>query len=183
MEQDIKSFAPVLIPTLNRYEHLRRCIESLAKCTHAKETELIIGLDYPPSEKYEGGWKMIREYLPTINGFRKVTILNRNKNLGAVANMNALIDFACKTNESYIFTEDDNEFSPNFLEYINKGLERYKDDTNVFSISGYNFPISMEGYEKNVYGTYHFSAWGCGFWRDKQIDLTIKELTKFVFMP
>lgn len=183
MEEKKQSFAPVIIPTLNRYEHLRRCIESLAKCTHAKETELIIGLDYPPSEKYEKGWKMIREYLPTVTGFKKVTILNREHNLGAVVNMDALIEFACQTNDCYIFSEDDNEFSPNFLDFINKGLEKYKDDTHVFSISGYNYPISMEGYDKNVYGTYHFSAWGCGFWRDKRIILTNKEFIKFIFTP
>lgn len=46
---------PILIPTLDRYEHFKKCIESLAKNTHANKTELVIGLDYPPSEKYMDG--------------------------------------------------------------------------------------------------------------------------------
>lgn len=45
----ITHYAPVIIPTLNRYVHLKRCVDSLAKCTHAPDTELIIGLDYPPT--------------------------------------------------------------------------------------------------------------------------------------
>ena len=50
-----KSMYPILIPTLDRYEHFKKCIESLAKNTHANKTELVIGLDYPPSEKYMDG--------------------------------------------------------------------------------------------------------------------------------
>lgn len=179
----MKSFAPVVVPTLNRNEHLRRCIESLAKCTYAKDTELIIGLDYPPAEKYEGGWKQICEYLPTVTGFKKVTVLNREKNLGAVANMNALIDYVCQSYDSFIFTEDDNEFSPNFLEFINKGLEKYHDNPRVFSISGYNYPIDMGEYDKNIYGSIHFSAWGCGFWKHKLLTVTKKDLIKFILVP
>ena len=49
------TFYPVIIYTLNRYEHFRRCVESLARNTHAEQTELVIGLDYPPSEKYVEG--------------------------------------------------------------------------------------------------------------------------------
>ena len=41
-------YYPVCIPTLNRYEHLKACVESLQRCTHADKTELIIGLDALP---------------------------------------------------------------------------------------------------------------------------------------
>lgn len=59
----ILNYAPILIPTLNRYEHIRRCVESLSRCTHADKTELVIGLDFPPSEKYIERWKRIDAYL------------------------------------------------------------------------------------------------------------------------
>lgn len=48
---EILNDAPILIPTLNRYEHLKRCVESLAKNKLAKESELVIGLDYPPFQQ------------------------------------------------------------------------------------------------------------------------------------
>lgn len=163
------NYAPVIIPTLNRYEHLKRCVESLSHCTHADKTELIIGLDYPPSEKYEDGWKMIRGYLPTLTGFKKVTVLNREKNIGAVANMNALIDYACQTYDYFIFTEDDNEFSPCFLDYVNKALIKYWDDERVTAICGFSYPVDMSGYEKNVYFHHDQSAWGLAKWKHKQL--------------
>ena len=72
--ENINKFAPVIIPTLNRYDHFHRLVESLSKSPEAKETELVIGLDYPPSEKYMDGFCKIRDYIPTITGFRKVTV-------------------------------------------------------------------------------------------------------------
>ena len=59
-------YAPVVIPTLNRYEHLRQCLESLSNCTLAEETEVYVALDYPPLEKYVEGWQKTREYLYAI---------------------------------------------------------------------------------------------------------------------
>lgn len=51
-----KVYAPVLIPTLCRSEHFIRCIESLKRNTWAQYTDVFIGLDYPPSEKYFDGY-------------------------------------------------------------------------------------------------------------------------------
>ena len=64
---ELNNYAPVIIPTLNRYDHFVRCIQSLAKCTDASETDLIIGLDFPPSDKYVDGYKRIKEYCDKIN--------------------------------------------------------------------------------------------------------------------
>ena len=41
-------FSPVIIPTMNRYGHLKNLIDSLAKNKFASDTELYIGFDYPP---------------------------------------------------------------------------------------------------------------------------------------
>ena len=56
-------YAPVIIPTLNRYEHFKNCLESLEACVGADFTDVYVALDYPPSEKYVEGWKKIDIYL------------------------------------------------------------------------------------------------------------------------
>lgn len=64
-------YAPVLIPTLNRYDHLRRCLESLSRCSWAEYTDVFVALDYPPEqnrEKYEDGWRQNRAYLRSLQG-------------------------------------------------------------------------------------------------------------------
>lgn len=54
-----KIYAPVIIPTLNRIEHLKRCIESLEKNTGADKTEVFVSLDFPPSDKYLQGYECV----------------------------------------------------------------------------------------------------------------------------
>ncbi len=76
--------------------------------------------------------------------------------------------------DRYISTEDDNEFSPNFLVYMSKGLELYKDDPKVLAICGYSYPFdhwkNIRGYEYNAYPIHAFCAWGVGCWVKKRIS-------------
>ena len=173
-------YAPVLIPTLNRYEHLRQCLESLSKCTLANETEVYIALDYPPSDKYVEGWKKTREYLHSIGNmnFKKINLIERTENYGTwnpgdKSNAKCLIADISKAYDRYIFTEDDNIFSPCFLEYMNKGLELFKDDEKVYAISGYRwwFPIK---YDTNTFFRQNvdYTPWSVAKWVRNDNDFT-----------
>ena len=53
-------YYPIIIPTLNRYEHFKRCVESLAKNIHSDKTERVIGFDFPPSNKYFDGYEKMK---------------------------------------------------------------------------------------------------------------------------
>ena len=162
------NFSPVIIPTLNRYEHLKNCVDSLAKNKFAPETELYIGLDFPPNEKYEDGYKRVKDYLPSITGFKKVHIIERNKNWGAIENIKDLIRTVIAEHDSFIFTEDDNVFSPCFLEYINNGLEKFKDDKTILSIQGFSYPIEYPTSGSNVVKMQrYYSDWGFGIWKNR----------------
>ena len=124
-------YAPIIIPTLNRYECLKKCVESLQKNTWADETELYISVDYPPAEKYEYGYRKIKEYLDKeITGFKKVNVFFQGKNLGPIENVNWLYEKAFSKYDRVIFMEDDNEVAPSFIQFCDKGLElfdRYED--------------------------------------------------------
>lgn len=159
----MKENYPVIIPTLNRHEHLRCCVESLAMNSYAKDTELIIGLDYPPTEKYKAGYEKIKDYLPSITGFNKVTVLAAQQNLGVVENCKRLREYVRSRGfDGFIFTEDDNEFSPNFLEYMNWGLNTFRDDNSILGVCGFK-RVDVDFLENNVYKYPKFNAWGCGF--------------------
>lgn len=180
------NFAPVLIPTLNRYIHFKRCVESLAQCTHAKNTDLFIALDYPLNESHVDGYKKIKNYLPMITGFNTVKIIERDRNYGAMTNIQ---DARLQIYEIYdriIVSEDDNEFSPNFLDYINKGLNKFKDNSRVLAVCGYSFPINIPSdyvCNYNYYYYQRFSAWGFGMWKGKIRENFVwdyKKLTEFI---
>ena len=164
----MNNFAPVLIPTLNRHEHFKRCVESLSKCTHADKTDLFIFLDYPLKDTHWEGYEHIKAYLPDIKGFKKVTVVEREKNYGAVDNFFKSIEYLFERHDRLIFSEDDNVFAPDFLSFVNNGLDVYKKREDIFSVSGYQYPIAMPGnYDKDVYIWQGFSAWGVGIWKNK----------------
>lgn len=174
-EMEIKIYAPVYIPTLNRYEHFKRCLESLERCTGADNTDVYIGLDYPPSEKYAEGWKLIDAYLAgkeKKNGFKNLFVRRRDHNCGVGkegSNSSLLKQEIVERYDRYISSEDDNEFSPNFLEYINKGLELYKDDPRIMMISGYSYmDIAGMPFDSNVVAIRKAACWGSGYWLDKK---------------
>ena len=137
MNTTITTYAPVIIPTLNRNVHFERCLESLERCSGADQTEVYVALDYPPSEKYKEGWKKIDDYLrlkESQNGFKKLHVIRRDRNYGIChenGNYETLIREIKKSYDRYILSEDDNEFSPCFLEFQNKCLERFKDDPRI----------------------------------------------------
>ena len=167
------NYAPVLIATLNRYVHFKRCVESLSKCKEAEFTELFIALDYPKSESHRAGYESILSYLSgDIKGFKKINIIKRDENYGAVHNF---IDAWTQIFEKYdrvIISEDDNEFSTDFLNFINSGLDLYDERDDVLSICGYNYPIKFK-IEPGEYFLYQgFSAWGYGTWKKKYQKLT-----------
>ena len=49
---EINMYAPVIMPTLNRYDYFRQSIVSQKKCSGADKTDVYIGLGYSPLEKY-----------------------------------------------------------------------------------------------------------------------------------
>lgn len=172
---EITQYAPVVIPTLNRYEHFKRCLESLERCTWAEHTDVYVALDYPPSEKYVNGWKKIDDFLHEKekgNGFKSLVVRRRDHNLGVGhpnSNSTLLLREVKEMYDRYIFTEDDNEFAPNFLVYINKALTNFEDDDRILCVCGYNRRITVpESFKGNCYLANDFVAWGVGYWTKRQ---------------
>lgn len=173
-------YAPIIIATLNRYEHLRRCITSLQKNAWAKYTELYISLDYPPEEFYKEGYQKIKKYLEAdIDGFMEVHIYMQPKNLGVVKNFIFLRNKVFEKYDRVITTEDDNEFSPNFIEYMDKGLEIFQDDPDILFINGYVEDKEWNGHAGNVMKMSSGKMWGCGLWKNKYKFLEKKLTRKF----
>ena len=176
-------YAPVVIPTLCRFEHLKRCVDSLRRCTGAEFTDLYLGLDYPTKESHWEGYRLICDYLDTIEGFHKVIVIKRDRNFGPEKNTKALKELVSESYDRCIISEDDNEFSPNCLEYMNEALERFKDNPDVLRICGSrmswgaDFQEIMKGYGYNVFPAKDYNASGFGIWFDKEIVVPFTKMS------
>lgn len=181
------TYAPVCIPTLNRYEHLRKCLESLSRCTGADQTEVYVALDYPPLDKwdkYAPGWEKNREFLHSCGdmGFKKLHVIEREENYGTwlpgdKGNLKVLLNEVIYPKyDGYITTEDDNIFAPNYLMYVNKGLEKFHDDDTILSLTGYRYFFPYQYSENTFIKSFGFNPWGVATWTKKQ--LATPKLTK-----
>jgi hypothetical protein len=127
-----------------------------------------IALDYPFKEEHYDGYNKICTYLETISGFKNVVIIRRETNHGTSRNSHEARKIIFEKYDRFIFSEDDNVFSPNFLEFINKGLEKFKDDSSVLAICGYRHLYNIKHNDNNFFRqNVDFSAWGYGVWRDR----------------
>lgn len=164
-------YAPVLIPTLCREQHLIRCVESLRKNTWARYTDVYVAVDYPKSESHRVGYEKICDYLAgDFPEFASLHVIKRPENYGSVRNMQALREDIEKKYDRYIRTDDDVEFSPNFLEYMDKTLMQYEDDEDVIAVTGYSFPIGWKASEGStvIKEQVVCPVWGIGYWVKKR---------------
>ncbi len=160
-------YAPVIIPVMNRPLHLKRCLDSLKKNKFAKLTEVYISVDFPPSKTYVDGWRNVKEYLALgVDGFKHVNIIYQDKNLGPVKNIAFLVNMITIKYDRWIFTEDDNEFSPNFIEYIDKGLDIFESDRKVLAVCG-SCDVPLTYSKKNANKLIYFCPYGFGIWSNR----------------
>ena len=169
----MNKYAPILIPTLSRYEHFVKCVESLSKCICAEHTDIFIALDYPKDPKHKDGYYKILNYLQSssvCNKFNSFNIIKREHNygIGPNGNFNIALDDLFLKYDRIIASEDDNVFSPNFLLYMNKGLDLFENNNKIFAINGYRHSYNFKFSDNNYFAhNIDFSAWGYGIWRDK----------------
>ena len=138
---NIQKTAPICLFVYNRLDHTKRTIDALRKNWLAEESDLVIFSDAPKSETKPGRVQEVRYYIQQINGFKSVSIVERETNLGLAR---SIIDGVTTIVNKYgriIVLEDDMVTSPHFLTYMNEALEKYADDDRVISIHGYVYPV------------------------------------------
>jgi len=162
--------APILITTLCRYQHFVRLIESLRRNEWAEYTEVYIGLDFPAQTKHVDGYNKINEYLNgNFNEFKAFHVIRRKENYGSARNIKDLRQMVLSTNDCYIRADDDAEFSPNFIKYMNICLRKYRDDKTVFAVAGYSYPLQWKVSDGAtiLFQNFICPVWGIGYWKDK----------------
>lgn len=178
---EFKKYSPILIPTLNRFTHFKRCVESLIRCKYADKTDLFIALDYPLKESHWEGYNKIIEYLNDINGFNTINIIKRDINFGVILNIEKARESIFEKYDTLFFSEDDNEFSPNTLEYINLGLEKFEKDESIYAICASHHQIEIPNSTTGTYFTLDsFSPMGYATWKNKFLKYLLLDKEKYI---
>ena len=158
----MQTYAPIALFTYNRADHTQRAVESLLQNAEAKDSDLFIFSDGAKNEKAIKGVEDNRKYIHNVIGFKSVTIVEREKNWGLANSLIAGITVVISKYGRVIVVEDDLILSPYFLKFMNDGLEKYKDDDRVSSISG--FIPNVEEKLPETFFLRFFHCWGWATW-------------------
>ena len=158
--------APIALFVYNRPAHTRQTVEALLKNVFAGESDLIIFSDAPKKPEAALAVLEVREYIKTISGFKSVTIIERDENLGLAKSIISGVTEVVNVYGKIIVLEDDIVTSPAFLTFMNKALDYYQNQEKVWHISGWNYPINSEGLG-DVFFWRAMNCWGWATWADR----------------
>ncbi|MDF9799671.1 hypothetical protein OKW21_004934 [Catalinimonas alkaloidigena] len=174
--------APIILFVYKRLKHTQEVIRALQQCDGARESELYIYSDAAQKPEEEIQVNALRNYLDTIDGFKKVHITKRAQNHGLAHNIINGISEVINKYQKLIVLEDDIICAPQFLSYMNEALEKYEDKEDIFSISGYHPHVKSPGQvSASVYKNYRSSSWGWATWADRwnKVDWEVSDHKEF----
>lgn len=157
------NLAPIVLFVYNRPEHTRRTLDALAANPLADESDLIIYADGPKKPEHAATIEQARAVARTASGFKSVTMIERDSNLGLANSIISGVTEVCKAKGKVIVIEDDLIVAPQFLTFLNRGLDRYENEPNVFQVSGYMFPIEFDKTEPSFLPL--TTTWGWATWK------------------
>lgn len=66
---------------------------------------------------------------------------------------------------------------------MNKGLEKFKDNPDIFAICGFYHGEDLGDYQHNYYIDYETCAWGIAYWKDKYENswIFVKKILHVIF--
>jgi hypothetical protein len=179
-------WAPIVLFTYDRAGHARRTIEALAANGGAEESDLFVYSDGPKTPDHEESVQTVRDYLNSVTGFKSVTVTEREQNIGLANSVIAGVSEVLSRSPSVVVMEDDLLTTKNFLAFVNSALATYESRPDVFSVTGYNYPLQIPPtYREDAYLSYRSSSWGWGTWRDRwsQVDWFVSDYGEFVTDP
>jgi len=179
----MKEFSPIALFVYRRPDHTRATIDALAKCPEAARSDLIVYSDGPRGDEQKKEVEATRAIVRSAKGFRSIRLVERPENVGLFQNIVRGLHEVFSAEQGAIVVEDDIEVLPDFLSYMNEGLDHYAGSPHVFSITGYLYPVQLaQGNDSDSFLFPRFCCWGWGTWasRWKQIEWEVPSRSSFL---
>ena len=156
--------APIALFTYNRPRHVSQVISALQKNLLASNSDLFIFSDAPKNKFEVEAVLAVRQYIETVNGFKSINVVKREKNCGLA---HSIIDGVTSIVNKYgriIVLEDDLIVTKNYLEFMNRALDKYENEEKIIQISGFMFPVELDSDEDSVFLPL-ITSWGWATWK------------------
>jgi len=178
--------APIVLFVYNRPNHTRQTLLNLSRCDTAKESDLFIYSDAPRDETSEESVNQVREIIrhyKDIECFKNVHIVLQDSNCGLERSIISGVTKVMREYGCAIVLEDDIVVSRDFLKFMNGALEAFRDDSKVWSVSGYSLNNkAIASNNADVLWTYRGECWGWASWIDRweKVDWSVSDYKEFL---
>lgn len=143
-------------------------LDSLRRNPLAARSVLYTFSDGPKTTADEPAVSEVRRILRNTEGFAGLELEESPENRGLAASVIRGVTRVLEKHGRAIVLEDDLEFSTDFLQFMNAALDAYADRTDVFSVSGYLYPIAVPpDCAADVLLLPRASSWGWATWLDR----------------
>lgn len=174
------NFAPIVVFGFNRLQALKSTISSLLQNEEAKHSDLFVFVDGARKEKNgeEDKVRAVQEFVRTIRGFKSLQYSFSEKNQGLATSIITGVGKVLDKYGKVIVLEDDLVVMPNFLNYMNQGLDFYEKNQAVMSVCGHSCKVETPNhYPYDAYFLTRSSSWGWGTWKNRWelVDWELKD--------
>jgi hypothetical protein len=136
-----KGKTPIALFSYNRPKHIGLALESLVRCSRFNECGLHIYCDGPKDPTQHSAVEASREVVREWQRRLGCEMIERRENLGLAGSIVSGVSDLCAEYGRVIVLEDDLVVAPDFLDYMLQALDKYRDRSEVYQISGYMFPV------------------------------------------
>jgi len=174
--------APVLLIIFNRPDTTRLVFDAICK---TKPRKLYVSADAPRSgnEEDENNCKRARSIVKNIDWDCEIHYRFLEENLGCGWGVSSAISWAFENEDRLIILEDDCVPSMPFFPYCNYLLEKYKNDSRIWLISGRSHEPDSKYFQDVDYMFSHYGhAWGWATWKRcwQIFDIEMKSFPDFI---
>jgi hypothetical protein len=114
-------------------------------------------------------WKIV---LKNIGSIITPTVVLLMFGTISVTSTSSTLTYEARKPDVVIINQDEEVgLTKNFIEYIDKCLEKFEDDPDVIGVTGYSYPINwnISFNATCMKQDFNASMWGVGFWKKKRI--------------
>ena len=130
------NYAPIVVFGFNRPDALKNTITSLLQNEEAKLSDLFVFVDGPRNGKAGEKEKVeaVKKFVKSIKGFKSLHCTFSEQNKGLADSIIGGVSQVINQYGKVIVLEDDLVLMPNFLNFMNQGLEKYQNEDKIFSV-------------------------------------------------
>lgn len=151
--------------TFQRSIHTKKVLDSLQK-NERRPDKLLIFQDGLSDKSDDDKWKEVNQTIQNVD-WCDCDVIVSDRNKGLADSIVDGLDYVFRHYDAAIVLEDDCVVHSQFMTYMTESLVKYEMQKEIFSVSGYAWPVEVEKNGYDAYFTQRISSWGWGTWKDR----------------